>query len=174
MNFPRLLLFLIIGTLLSSCQSAGVLGISGDHEKKTDEVHQAISALYERHTYGTKYNPCLAIGSMQPENAEICFYVITIEENHNPQNYYKGKYSHRACDQNRRSGNPFQQCDEAHWKPATHMFKVNGTPEMRPRADYDLYSQPGSDVLTCHDPNTPAGRPSATCVERTTDLDAVQ
>lgn len=169
MNVLGLLLALVFGALLSSCQQAGFSG-PNPHEQKTDDIHQAISALYDRFTYGIAENPCLTIGAEQTEN---CFYVITIDKNHDDKGVYQGKFAVRVCTQNRRSGNPFEQCDEAHWKPAMHRFKVNGTPDLNEGSDYDLYSQPPSDVLTCHDPNTPDGRPATTCVERTTDLPLV-
>ena len=53
MNVLGLLLFLVFGALLSSCQNSGFLAQS-DHEKKTDRVYEAI---YDYLTYGKRENP---------------------------------------------------------------------------------------------------------------------
>jgi|SoiMethySBSTD1v2_1073268.scaffolds.fasta_scaffold53198_2 hypothetical protein len=157
---------LLVVMLLSSCEQVRSITDS-PHEKDAKETHDAIAALYDRFTEGTRENPCLDIGS-EPN----CYYVIKIDKRLDV-GVYQGKYSVRVCEQNKASGNPFELCDGNHWNPAMHKFKVNGNPDpnLKPGSDYDLYSQPNTDVLTCHDPNTPAGNPTTTCVERTTAID---
>jgi len=166
MTVLGVLVVMVFGALLTSCQQESAMGVS-DHEKKVDEMHKAISQVYARFTYDTHENPCaVAIGQNQTEN---CFYVMTINQNLG-NGVYQGKFSQRACMQNMKHGNPFELCDKDHWQPAMRQFKVNANPPLQSGKDYDLYSQPGSDVLTCHDPDTDKGKPTTTCVERTADL----
>ena len=170
MNVLGLLLALVFGALLSSCQQIHFLGLSADHEQKTDDVHRAIAGLYDRFTYGTQENRCLAIGAPQPEDLEDCLYGITIVKGRDGKGFYQGKFSMRTCEQNMRSGNPFEKCDDKHWHPAIHLFQVDTQSELGAMNDYDLYSQPGSGVLTCHDQK---GQKTKACDKRTKDFDPV-
>lgn len=176
MNVLGLLLALVFGALLTSCEQKSAIGDKSDHEK-LGEIHQALYQLYDRFTYGKAENPCVAIGTPQNQNPtpqnQNCFYVMTILQEKDSQDFYIGRFSDRACDQNMRSGNPFEKCDPEHWKPAARKFKVNGNPPLAKGKDYDLYSQPDSDALTCHNPDTPDGKPTTTCVERTKPLPQV-
>jgi hypothetical protein len=165
MSVLRVFLVLIFATLLSSCDQKGML-----LQKAEDDIKDIKSILQQAHDYirgDVRENPCVA-GGRQTEN---CFYVITITMEKDKDTLYQGKNSKRACVQNKRSGNPLEDCDK--FNPATRSFKVNGNPDLKVGKDYDLYSQPPSDVLTCHDPDTETGKPTTTCVERTTDLTPV-
>jgi hypothetical protein len=159
----RVFLVLVIATLLSSCEQKGSLTGSGT-ETKINEIHGVVIALFDRVRGGVRENPCVA-GGPQAEN---CYYVITITAERDSNGIYQGQNSNRVCIQNKLSGNALEDCD--HFNPATRSFKVKGNPALGKNKDYDLFSQPPSDVLACHDNK---GQVTDTCVERTTDLPIV-
>jgi hypothetical protein len=116
--------------------------------------------------YG-KQNPCRPPGANQ---AQKCFFSLTITNPDFEGNLVRGHVSTKACDQNKNSGNSSLDCTSYPYD--NFGFEVKGHPTLMQHGDYDFDSEGGgSAILVCRDRN---GQPTTTdCWNRDRGLDTV-
>jgi len=114
-------------------------------------------------------NPC-SLGA--PQTAQ-CYYVVNITTPKYVKGRIGGKISKLACDQNKDSGNPGEDCTDFLATRQERFFPVKGSPALNPNADYEFFSQvtdPPTEELVCVDQR---GHVTSTCMPRTTALPIV-
>lgn len=138
----RVVAVFIFSTLLTGCSFVNLFGAEGK------QLIEDVQLVKQKLIGNKKDNPCF-LGAYQTEQ---CYYVVTITKvSDSNDGLIRGKVAKKACRQNKKAGNPFEDC-EAGFNPREYFFQVKDSPHLEQGSDYEFDSQvtqPPSNVLVC-------------------------